>query len=83
VIILTVYSEEQYAVRALKREPPDFSQGERSEKLIDAVRKVVQGGRFITAEWRKNWLSRWWGGDGRARGVDRSGISDLENDWVG
>jgi len=51
VIILTVYSEEQYAVRALKSGASGFLTKESApDKLIEAIRKVVQGGRFITAE---------------------------------
>jgi DNA-binding NarL/FixJ family response regulator len=51
VLILTVYSEDQYAVRALKAGASGFLTKESApEKLIDAVRKIVQGGRFITPE---------------------------------
>ena len=51
VIILTMYSEAQYAVRALKSGASGFLTKESApDKLIEAIRKVVQGGRFITAE---------------------------------
>jgi two-component system, NarL family, invasion response regulator UvrY len=51
VLILTVYSEEQYAVRALKAGASGFLTKESApERLIEAVRKVAQGGRFITPE---------------------------------
>jgi two-component system invasion response regulator UvrY len=51
VLILTVYSEEQYAVRALKAGAAGFLTKESApEKLIEAVRKIAQGGRFITPE---------------------------------
>jgi DNA-binding NarL/FixJ family response regulator len=50
VLILTVYSEDQYAVRALRAGASGFLTKESApEKLIDAIRKIVQGGRFITA----------------------------------
>jgi DNA-binding NarL/FixJ family response regulator len=51
VLILTVYSEEQYAVRALKAGASGFLTKESApERLIEAVRKVAQGGHFITPE---------------------------------
>ena len=51
VLILTVYSEEQYAVRALKAGASGFLTKESApEKLIDAVRRIAEGGRFITPE---------------------------------
>jgi DNA-binding NarL/FixJ family response regulator len=51
VVILTIYSEEQYAVRALKAGASGFLTKESApEKLIEAVRKAAQGGRFITPE---------------------------------
>ena len=49
VLILTVYSEEQYAVRALKSGAAGYLTKETvPERLVEAVRKVVQGGRYIT-----------------------------------
>jgi two-component system invasion response regulator UvrY len=51
VLILTVHSEEQYAVRALRAGASGFLTKESApEKLVEAVRKIVQGGRYITAE---------------------------------
>src|SRR5258706_11673301 len=49
VLILTVYSEEQYALRALKAGAAGYLTKETApERLVEAVRKVVQGGRYIT-----------------------------------
>ena len=49
VLILTVYSEEQYALRALKSGAAGYLTKETvPEKLVEAVKKVVQGGRYIT-----------------------------------
>jgi len=51
VLVLTVYSEEQYAVRAIKAGAAGFLTKESApERLIDAVRKVANGGRWISAE---------------------------------
>jgi two-component system, NarL family, invasion response regulator UvrY len=50
VLILTVYSEEQYALRAVKAGAAGFLNKESAqENLIDAVRKVAGGGRYVTA----------------------------------
>jgi two-component system, NarL family, invasion response regulator UvrY len=51
VLILTVHSEEQYAVRALKAGAAGFLTKESApEKLVDAVRRIAEGRRFITPE---------------------------------
>jgi two-component system invasion response regulator UvrY len=50
VLILTVYSEEQYALRAVRAGAAGFLTKESApENLIDAVRKVACGGRYVTA----------------------------------
>jgi DNA-binding NarL/FixJ family response regulator len=51
VLILTVYSEEQYAVRSIKAGAAGFLTKESaSDRLIEAVRKIAAGGRYVTAE---------------------------------
>jgi DNA-binding NarL/FixJ family response regulator len=51
VLILTVFSEEQYAVRALKAGAAGFLTKESApDKLVEAVRKVAGGGRWVSAE---------------------------------
>jgi DNA-binding NarL/FixJ family response regulator len=51
VLILTVYSEEQYAVRAIKAGAAGFLTKESApDKLVEAVRKVASGGRWVSAE---------------------------------
>jgi len=51
VLILTVHSEDQYAVRALKAGASGFLTKESApEKLVDAIRKIAEGRRFITPE---------------------------------
>jgi DNA-binding NarL/FixJ family response regulator len=51
VLILTVYSEDQYAVRAVRAGAAGFLTKESApERLIEAVRKVASGGRYVSAE---------------------------------
>jgi DNA-binding NarL/FixJ family response regulator len=51
VLVLTAFSEEQYAVRAIKAGALGFMTKESApDKLIDAVRKVARGGRWVSAE---------------------------------
>jgi two-component system invasion response regulator UvrY len=51
VLILSMHSEEQYAVRAVRAGAAGYlSKGAATENLIDAVRKVASGGRYISPE---------------------------------
>jgi two-component system, NarL family, invasion response regulator UvrY len=51
VLVLTVYPEEQYAVRAIRAGAAGFLTKESApERLIDAVRKIAAGGRYVSAE---------------------------------
>ncbi|HVU02509.1 MAG TPA: response regulator transcription factor [Polyangiaceae bacterium] len=51
VLILTVYPEDQYAVRAIRAGAAGFLTKESAtEKLIEAVRKVASGGRYVSPE---------------------------------
>jgi DNA-binding NarL/FixJ family response regulator len=51
VLILTVYSEKQYAVRAIRAGAAGFLTKESAPaKLLDAVRKIAGGGRYVSAE---------------------------------
>lgn len=51
VLILTVYSEDQYAVRAVRAGAAGFLTKESApDKLIEAVRKVASGGRYVSPE---------------------------------
>lgn len=51
VLILTVYSEEQYAVRSIRAGAAGFLTKESApELLIEAVRKVAGGGRYVSGE---------------------------------
>lgn len=51
VLVLTMFSEEQYAVRAIRAGAAGFLTKESApDELVDAVRKVAGGGRFISPE---------------------------------
>ena len=50
VLILSVYPEEQYAVRVLKAGAAGYlTKDSAPEELITALRKVSQGGRYVSA----------------------------------
>jgi len=49
VVILTVYSENQFAIRALKAGAAGYlTKDSAPTELVGAVRKVVAGGRYLT-----------------------------------
>jgi len=49
VLILSMYPEEQYAVRAIKAGASGYiTKAGASEELIGAIRKVLSGGKYIT-----------------------------------
>lgn len=51
VLVLTVYPEDQYAVRAIRSGAAGFLTKESApDKLIEAVRKVAAGGRYVSLE---------------------------------
>jgi two-component system invasion response regulator UvrY len=50
VLILSMYPEEQYAARAIKAGASGYiTKASASEELIEAIRKVSLGGRYISA----------------------------------
>jgi DNA-binding NarL/FixJ family response regulator len=76
VLILTVYSEEQYAVRAIRAGASGFLTKESApNQLVAAVRKVATGGRFITPELAER-LASSVAGDSDA--LPHEGLSDRE-----
>lgn len=51
VVVLSMYPEAQYAVRILKMGAAAYlSKGRSSEELVDAIRTVAQGRRYVTPE---------------------------------
>ena len=76
VLILTVYPEDQYAVRAIKAGAAGFLTKESApEKLLEAVRKVAAGGRWVSNELAET-LASMVAGDGG--GAPHELLSDRE-----
>jgi DNA-binding NarL/FixJ family response regulator len=51
VLMLTVHSEDQYAVRAVRAGAAGFLTKETApDLLVEAVRKIASGGRYVSAE---------------------------------
>ena len=49
VLILSMHTEEQYALRAFKAGAAGYlTKGSRSEELVTAILKIVKGGKYIT-----------------------------------
>lgn len=66
VLVLTVYSAEQYAVRALRAGAAGFLTKESApDQLVEAVRKVVSGGKYMSVEMAEQLAH--WVADDRAR----------------
>jgi DNA-binding NarL/FixJ family response regulator len=58
VLVLSIYPEEQYAVRALKAGASGYLTKESApEQLIAAIRKVSQGGKYISSSLAENLAS--------------------------
>ena len=76
VLVLTVYPEEQYAVRAIKAGAAGFLTKESApEKLIEAVRKIAAGGRHVSPELAETLASLV---AGEADGAPHERLSDRE-----
>jgi two-component system, NarL family, invasion response regulator UvrY len=76
VLILTVFPEEQYAVRAIKAGAAGFLNKESApEKLIEAVRKVAARGRWVSPELAEALASAL---AGEGRGAPHERLSDRE-----
>ena len=49
ILVLSVHSEEQYAVRVLRAGAAGYLMKDRTpEELLDAIRKIHSGGRYVT-----------------------------------
>ncbi len=76
VLVLTVYPEEQYAVRAIRAGAAGFLTKESApEQLIAAVRKVAGGGRYVSSELAEALASLV---AGEAQGAPHERITDRE-----
>jgi two-component system, NarL family, invasion response regulator UvrY len=76
VLILSVYPEEQFAVRTLKAGAAGFmSKDTAPEELIKAIRKVLSGGKYINESVAEKLLS---GLSSKIDGMPHEGLSDRE-----
>jgi two-component system invasion response regulator UvrY len=76
VLILTAYAEEQYAVRAIRAGAAGFLTKESApERLVEAVRKIAGGGRYVSAELGETLASIV---AGEAAGTPHERLSDRE-----
>jgi two-component system invasion response regulator UvrY len=50
ILMFSMHSEEQFAVRALKAGASGYvAKDSASERLVEAIRKVIRGGRYVSA----------------------------------
>ncbi len=76
VLILTVYSEEQYAVRSFKAGAAGFlNKDSAPSKLTEAIHKIASGGRYVSAELAETLASLL---SGEAPGQPHERLSDRE-----
>ena len=76
VLILTMYPEDQYAVRAIRAGAAGFLTKESApDKLVEAVRKVAAGGRWVSPELAETLASHV---AGETSGAPHERLSDRE-----
>jgi DNA-binding NarL/FixJ family response regulator len=76
ILVLTMYSEEQLALRVLKAGAAGFLNKESApDKLVDAVRKVGTGGRWVSPELAETLASLVAGG---SSGLPHERLTDRE-----
>jgi len=76
VLILTVHSEEQYAVRAIRAGAAGFLNKESApDRLTEAIRRIASGGRYVSAELAETLASLL---AGEAKGQPHERLSDRE-----
>lgn len=76
VLVLTVHPEDQYAVRCIKAGAAGFLTKESApDKLIEAVRKVASGGRWVSPELGETLASVL---AGESKGAPHERLSDRE-----
>lgn len=63
ILILSIHTEERYAIRALKAGASGYlTKGSAAEELITAIRKILQGGKYISSSMAENIVHRLTGG---------------------
>jgi two-component system, NarL family, invasion response regulator UvrY len=64
ILVLSMYAEDQYAARVLRAGASGYlAKGRSSGELVDAIRKVASGGRYVTSEVAEHLLDPKGGGD--------------------
>lgn len=59
IVVLSMYAEEQYAERALKAGASGYVTKDRAaEELIEAIKKVIKGGHYVSAALAETLASR-------------------------
>lgn len=75
VLILTMHSEQQYATRMLKAGASGFlNKGSASEELVNALRKIARGGKYITESLAEQLVMEM----GQSKAVPHERLSDRE-----
>jgi DNA-binding NarL/FixJ family response regulator len=78
VLILTMYSEDQYAVRAIKAGAAGFLNKESApERLNEALRKIAGGGRYVSEQLAES-LAFTLAGEGRGQPHERLSNREFE-----
>jgi DNA-binding NarL/FixJ family response regulator len=76
VLILSMHAEDQYAVRAIRAGAGGYLTKEAApDKLLDAIRKITAGGRFISPDLADLLATELTGGTG---GPPHAALSDRE-----
>ncbi len=79
VLILSMYPEEQYAIRALRLGAAGYLTKESApEELIGAIRKVIRGGRYVSAALAETLAGRMVTGDRAGEQPLHESLSDRE-----
>ena len=76
VLVFSMYPEEQYAVRALRAGAAGYlTKASLSDELVAAVRKALDGGRYVSAELAERLASEL---GSPAKGLPHEALSDRE-----
>jgi two-component system, NarL family, invasion response regulator UvrY len=79
VLFLSVYPEEQFAVRTLKAGASGFmSKDAAPEELVNAIRKILRGGKYINESVAERLLSDLNSPAQRTNGMPHEALSDRE-----
>jgi two-component system invasion response regulator UvrY len=79
VLFLSVYPEEQFAVRTLKAGASGFmSKDAAPEELVNAIRKILRGGKYINESVAERLLSNLNSPAQRTDGMPHEALSDRE-----